>query len=95
MNRKDPAFKDLNGVLQVSCQELCKSGVGAMVKCVVVVIPDEEDTRWVPKVTEDHDPLALQRAVFSYIGKTFFYLRGVEEQSRLKPSQLVCSWFQK
>ena len=49
MNRKDPAYKDLNCALQVWCHKLhvCKSGVRAVVKHATVVSPDEEDTLWV------------------------------------------------
>ena len=62
-----------------------------MVKHAVVVTPNEEDTQWASKVIGDHGPLALQRAVFFYIGKTFC-LRGVEEQRSLKPSEFIHSW---
>ena len=36
MNRKDPAFKELTGALQVTCRELCREGVGANVKHAAV-----------------------------------------------------------
>ena len=91
MNRKDPAFKDLNGALQVRYCELCESGVGTVVKHAVVVTLHEEDILWASKVIEDHDPLALQRTAFFYIGKSFC-LRGGEEQRSLKPSQFIHSW---
>ena len=44
MNRKDPAFWDLNGALQVRYRSLCESGVGAEVKHAVEVSSEEEDT---------------------------------------------------
>ena len=45
INGKDPAFRDLNGALQVRYHELHESGVGAMVKHAAVDTPDE-DTLW-------------------------------------------------
>ena len=39
----------------------------------------------------NHNPLAILRAVFHYVGKTF-YLRGGEEQRNLKRSQFVRSY---
>ena len=90
MNRKDPAFRDLNGTFQVRYRELRESGVGAVVKHAAVVTPEEEDALWALKVLGDHDPLALQRVVFFYVGKTFC-LRGGEEQRSLKPSQFIRS----
>ncbi len=56
-----------------------------------VVVPDEEDRLWQSKFIGDHNPLALQRAVFFYVGKTFC-LRGGQEQRDLKPSQFVRSY---
>lgn len=41
----------------------------------------EEEALW-EKIICDHNPLALQRALFFYAGKTFC-LRGSEEQSGL------------
>ena len=38
-----------------------------------------------------HSPIALQRAIFFYVGKTFC-LRGGEEQRKLKPSQFRRSY---
>lgn len=90
MNRKDPMFKELSGALQVRYRELREAGVGAVVKHAAVVSSEEEDALWVSKVIGDHAPLALQRAVFFYVGKTFC-LRGGEEQRRLKPSQFIRS----
>ena len=90
MNRKDPTFKELNGALQVRYRELHEGGVGAVVKHAAVVSPDEEQALWDSKVVGDHDPLALQRAVFFYVGKTFC-LRGGQEQRGLKPSQFIRS----
>ena len=51
INRKDPAFQDLNGMLQVRYQSLRDSGVGAVldiingavVKHAVVVSSEEEE----------------------------------------------------
>ena len=41
---------------------------------------------WGSKVIGDHTPLALQRAVFFYVGKAFC-LRGGEEQRKTKSSE--------
>ncbi len=64
MNRKDSKFRELTGALQVRYRELCELGVGTVVKHTAVVTPDEENALWESKVIGDHDPLALQRAVF-------------------------------
>ena len=41
-------------------------------------------------MVDDHNPLALQRAVFFYVSKTFC-LRGGQKQRGLKPSQFIYS----
>ena len=91
MNRKDSNFCDLNGAIQVRFRELREKGVGAEVKHASVVLPEEEDMLWASKVIGNHCPLALQRAVFFYVGKSFC-LRGGEEQRRLKHSQFKRSF---
>ena len=91
MNRKDPQFRDLNGAIQVRYRELRQQGVGAQVKHTAIVSPEEEDMLWSSKVIGDHSPLALQRAVFFYVGKAFC-LRGGEEQRKLKRSQFQRSF---
>ena len=79
MDRKNPHFRDLTGALQVKCRELREKGVGALVKHAAVITPDEEERFWETKVLGVHSPVALQRAVFFYVGKVFC-LRGGEEQ---------------
>ncbi len=69
MNRKDSQFREITGALQVRYRELRESGVGAVVKHAAVVTPDEENALWESNVIGDHDPVALQRAVFFYVGK--------------------------
>ena len=69
MNRKDPNFRELTGALQVRFRQLRGEGVGAQVIHAPVVTPEEEDMLWGSKVIGDHTPLALQRAVFFYVGK--------------------------
>ena len=86
MDEKNPAFRDLRGALQVRFRNLREAGVGASVKHVAIVSEEEEDLLWESKVIGDHDPLALLRAVFCYVGKTFC-IRGGEEQRCLKRSQ--------
>ena len=88
MNRKDPQFRELTGAIQVKFRELREQGVGAVVKHASVVTPAEESIFWERQVIGDHSPVALQRAVFFYVGKVFC-LRGGEEQRSLKPSQFV------
>ena len=83
MNRKDPAFKELTGALQVTCRELHREGVGANVKHAAVFSPAEENVFWDLKAISDRAPLALQRSVFFYVGKVFC-LRGGQEQRDLK-----------
>ena len=73
MSRKDPGFQDLNGALQVRYRELRQFGVEVVIKHVAVVSSEEEDTLCASKVIGDHDPLALQRAVIFYVGKTFVF----------------------
>ena len=51
-------------MLQVQYHELCEQGLGTVVKHAPAVTPDEEDALWRSKVIGDHDPAALQRAVF-------------------------------
>ena len=90
MDRKDPSFRDLTGAMQVGFCDLRVKGVGSHVKYAPVVTPDEEDKFWEVKVLGVDSPVALQRAVFYYVGKVFC-LRGREEQRGLKPSQFVRS----
>ena len=62
----DPAFKDLNGVLQGRYQKLHESGVGAVIKhatCSSYIIV-EKDALWYLKVIGGHDPLAFQTAIY-------------------------------
>ena len=65
MYHKDPRFKELNGAIQVRSRQLCESGVGAGVKHTALVREQEEHALWESKVIGDHNPVALQRAVFS------------------------------
>ena len=88
MNRRDPCFRDLTGALQVKFRELREDGIGAIVKHAPVVLPEEEEKFWDTKVFGVDSPVALQRAVFFYVGKVCC-LRGGEEQRNLKPSQFV------
>ena len=90
MNRRDPSFCELTGAIQVRYRKLREEGVGAVVKHATVVTEEEEDTLWKSGVISIDDPLALQRAVFFYVGKVFC-LRGGQEQRDLKPSQVVRS----
>ena len=69
MNRKHPAFKELTGALQVMCRELRREGVRANVKHAAVFSPAEENACWDLKVISDRAPVALQTAVFFYVGK--------------------------
>ena len=90
MNKKDGTFKDLYGALQVRYRELRQAGIGADVKHSPIVTKEEEDTLWTTGVLGDEDPVALQRAVFFYVGKVFC-IRGGEEQRSLKQSQFARS----
>ena len=91
MDRKHPAFRELSGAMAVRFRELREKGVGAVVKHAVVVTSAEEDLLWESGVIGDHSPIALQRAVFFYVGKAFC-LRGGQEQRDLKCSQFVRSF---
>lgn len=71
MSRKDPAFCDLTGTLQVRYRELRMDGVGAVVKHASIVTPEEEDMLWESKVIGVHTPLALVHAVFFTSVKPF------------------------
>lgn len=90
MDKNNHAFRDLIGAQQVKFRELQQQGVGTVVKHAPVITQEEEDRLWEKRVLGDHSPLALQRAVFFYAGKSFC-LRGGEEQRNLKCSQLVHS----
>ena len=90
MNREDPTFKELTGSLRVTCRELRREGVGANVKHAAVFSPAEENALWDLKVSSDHAPVTLQRAVLFYVGKAFC-LRAGQEQRDLKISQFVRS----
>ena len=72
MDRKDATFRELNGAMQVKFWELREKGIGAVVKHAPTVLSDEENAPWKSKTIGDNSPLALQRAVFYYVGKTFF-----------------------
>ena len=89
MDRKNTRFRELTGAMQVRFRELRKAGVGAVVKHAPIVTPEEEDLLWSSEIMGVHSPLALQRAVFYYVGKTFC-LRGAEHRD-LKISQFVRS----
>ena len=65
-------------------------GCWSQVKHAVVFSPAEENALWDLKVISYHAPVALQRAVFFYVGKVFC-LRGGQQQRDLKISQFVCS----
>ena len=91
MNRKDACFRDLTGAVQVRYRELRTAGVGAVVKHAPVITPEEENMLWESRVIGVHTPLALLRAIFFYVGKTFC-VRGGEEQRRLKRSQFKRSY---
>ena len=67
--------------LEVCFRELREKSVGPQVSHAPAVSPDEENMLWVSMVISG--PLALQRAVFFYIGKVFCG----EEQRNLKRSQ--------
>ena len=90
MNRKDPTFKELTGTLEVTCRELPREGVGANVKHAAAFSPAEENALWDLRVSSDHAPVTLQRAVFFYVGKVFC-LRGGQELRYFKISKFVCS----
>ena len=64
MSRKDAAFRELTGAVQVCCKELRTDGVGAVVKHAAIVTPEKENMLWEPKVLGVHSPLALVCAVF-------------------------------
>ena len=82
MNRKNPLFKKLTDAIQVKYRELREAGVGATVKHARPVSSSEEALLWDSKVIGDDYPLALKRAVFFCVDKTFC-LRGSEEQRNL------------
>ena len=90
MDRKNHRFRDLTGALQVRYRQLRKEGVGTVVKHAAVVTAEEEDALWKSDVIGEGSPLALQRAIFFYVGKCFC-LRGGEEQRNLRLSQFVRS----
>ena len=66
-------------MLQVRYCELRREGIGTVIKHTPVVMAEEEDTLWKSSVIGEGSPLALQRAVFFYVGRCFC-LRGGEEQ---------------
>ena len=90
MDKKNPEFRELSCAQQVKFRELRKQGVGTVVKHAPVITPEEEDKLWEKKILGVDSPLALQRAVYFYLGKSFC-LRGGTEQRNMKCSQLVRS----
>ena len=71
MDRKNKQFCDLTGALQIRhlYHELCKEGVGTVVKHAPIDTEEEEeeDTLWRNNIIGEHSPLAVQRAVFSML----------------------------
>ena len=90
IDRRHPTFRELNSVLQVTFCELWEKGIGTVVKHAPTVLPDKENALWESKAIRDHSPLAFQKAVFYYVGKTYC-VRGGQEQRNLKISQFVHS----
>ena len=90
VNRKDPTFKELTGTLEVTCREFHRERVRANVKHAAIFSPAEENALWDLRVSSDHAPVTLQRAVFFYVGKVF-RLRGGQEQRDFKISKFVRS----
>ena len=76
MNRHDPSFRDLTEALQVRYEELRTAGVGAVVKHAPAITANEENLLWKSTVIGVHSSLALLRAVFFYVGKTFVFEGG-------------------
>ena len=72
MDRKNPAFRDLNGIQQVKFRELQHHGIGTVVRHTPVIAQEEEEKLGIQR---DHSPLVLHRVVFFYVGKSFC-LRG-------------------
>ena len=72
-------FDRLNGALQTVFKNSRDDGVNATVNHASVISPDEEELLWSTGTIREYSPLALQRAVFFYIGK-MFCLRGEAEQ---------------
>lgn len=60
-------------------------GVGTTVKHIPV-IKDEKNPLWSTKTINEHSPVALQQAVFYYVGKGFC-LCGETEQRSIKLPQ--------
>ena len=60
-------------MLQVTYRKLLQESIGANVKHAAVFSPAEETALWDLKVISDHAPVALQRAVFFYVGKNVMY----------------------
>ena len=89
MNRRDPLFHDLTGALEVGSRELRVEGIGATVRHAPAVTATEEGLLWESKMIGDHDSLALLRAIFFYVGKTFC-LRGGEEQRKTSSVRSLC-----
>lgn len=67
-------------------RKLREDGVGATIKYAAVVSPDKKEL-WSTKIIGDHNPVALQKAVYYYISKVVCLHRG-EEQRLLNVSQL-------
>ena len=65
------------------------AGVGAVVKHAAVFSLEEKDQLWKSGVIGNYNPVALQRAVFFYVGT--FCLRREQEQRDLKALQFVHS----
>ena len=70
-NKRERKFDQLHRTLQTVFRQLREEGVIASVKHTPVITAEEEELLWCTKTIRDHSPVALQRAVFHYVGKVF------------------------
>ena len=87
LDKKNPAFKQLHGTLDVHFRRLHETGIGRRVKHAEVISKEEEDRLWRQNCMGAAAPRGLLNAVFYLNGKNFC-LRGGEEHRNVKLSQL-------
>ncbi len=88
LNKKDPEFNSLHGVMDVHFHKLHSDGYGCDVKHAKVLSKEDEQRLWAKGVMGTATPKSLQNAAF-YIAGKMFSLRGGAELRNLKPFSTI------
>ena len=87
MDKQNTVFVELRGTCERLARELHQDGMGAKVKHMPIITPEEEDQLWDSGAIGIFPP-SLVRCIFYHVGKVFC-LCGGQEQRDLKPSQFI------